>query len=80
MGVCVEMTRGVESQISRDDVKRVIEEVMDGGSKAVAMRKRAVAVGELIRAALTEEDGRKGSSLKALDDFVDTLLSLRPSA
>ncbi|KAG6408362.1 hypothetical protein SASPL_131367 [Salvia splendens] len=48
MGVCVEMTRGVESQISREDVKRVIEEVMDGGSKAVEMRKKAVAVGELI--------------------------------
>ncbi|KAG6406061.1 hypothetical protein SASPL_133657 [Salvia splendens] len=76
MGVCVEMTRGVESQISREDVKRVIEEVMDGGSKAVEMRKKVVAVGELIRAALTEEDG---SSLKALDDFVDTLLSLTPS-
>ncbi|XP_057779483.1 UDP-glycosyltransferase 92A1-like [Salvia miltiorrhiza] len=77
MGVCVEMTRGLESSISREDVKRVIEEVIGGESKAEEMRKKAAEIGELIRAALTEEGERKGSSLKAIDDFVAALLSLR---
>ncbi|KAH6767943.1 hypothetical protein C2S51_013279 [Perilla frutescens var. frutescens] len=77
MGVCVEMTRGVESSISREEVRRVIETVMGGGSKAAEMREKAGGIGEMIRAALTEEDGRKGSSLKAMDDFVADLLSHR---
>lgn len=77
MGVCVVMTRGVESSLSREEVKRVIEGVMGGGSEAEEMRRKAAEIGELIRAALTEEEGRKGSSLEALDDFVATLVSLR---
>lgn len=77
MGVCVELTRGVESSISREEVRSVIETVMGGGSKAVEMREKAGEIGEMIRAALTEEDGRKGSSLQAMDDFVTALLSHR---
>lgn len=77
MGVCVEVSRGVESRLSREDVKRVIETVMDEGRKAAEMREKAAEIGEWIRAALTEEEGRRGSSLAAMDDFVAALLSLR---
>lgn len=74
--MCVEMSRGVESSLSREDVKRVIEMVMGEGRKAAEMREKAAEIRELIRAALTEEEGRRGSSLAAMDDFVAALLSL----
>ncbi|GFQ06733.1 UDP-glycosyltransferase 92a1 [Phtheirospermum japonicum] len=73
MGVCVEITRGVDSEISREMVKEVVERVMGGGEKAEEMRKKASQIGELIRASLSEE----GSSNKALDHFVSALLSKR---
>ncbi|KAL3829254.1 hypothetical protein ACJIZ3_018056 [Penstemon smallii] len=75
MGVCVELTRGVQSSISRDGVKKVIEMVMGEGSKGEEMKKKAGEIGELIRGAVIEEGSHKGSSLKAMDEFVNALLS-----
>lgn len=77
MGVCVELSRGKESSISREDVRKVIERVIGEGDEAEKMKKKAGEIGEMIRAALSkeEEDGRKGSSFKAMDDFVSALLS-----
>ncbi|KAK4387966.1 UDP-glycosyltransferase 92A1 [Sesamum angolense] len=75
MAVCVEITRGVESSISRDEVREVIERVMGGGHKAEEMKKKAGEIGELIRAALSEEGTQKGSSHRAMDDFVSALLT-----
>lgn len=76
MGVCVEITRGVDSGITREDVRRVIEAVVGGGD-GEEMRRKAAEIGGLIRAALKDEAGRKGSSLNAMDQFVATLLSPR---
>ncbi|VFQ92309.1 unnamed protein product [Cuscuta campestris] len=82
MGVCVELTKGVRSNLERSDVKRVVDLVL--GSRE--MREKAGRVRELIRGAVKEEeedddedqsDGCKGSSLQALDDFISTLLSKR---
>ncbi|KAL8491947.1 hypothetical protein ACS0TY_023520 [Phlomoides rotata] len=75
MGVCVELSRGKESTINREDVRKVIERVIGEGDEAEKMKKSAGEIGELIKAALSEEQGRKGSSLKAMDDFVSVLLS-----
>ena len=79
MGVCVELTRGVQTSIGREEVKRVIEVVMDKKEKGKGeeMRKKAVEIGELIKAALREdnEQHKKGSSIQAMDNFVSTLLS-----
>lgn len=72
MGVCVELTRGVGSEISREEVKRVIETVMSG-DKAEEMKRKAGEIGELIRAALTDDGVKIGSSCKVMDDFVSTL-------
>ncbi|KAL6512911.1 hypothetical protein OROHE_019701 [Orobanche hederae] len=69
MGVCVEITSGVESKISGEEVKRVIETVMGGGDKAEDMKIKAAKVKELIMGgAMSEED--------PMDDFVSALLSL----
>ncbi|KAL3724441.1 hypothetical protein ACJRO7_029587 [Eucalyptus globulus] len=76
MGVCVELTRGVESQIEAEEVKRVIETVMEEEGKGGEMRQRATAVMEQMRQAVKEgsDDDDKGSSLKAIDEFVRTIL------
>ncbi|KAA8527325.1 hypothetical protein F0562_034578 [Nyssa sinensis] len=77
MGVSIELTRGVESTIVKEEVKRVIELVMNRKGKGGEMKKKSVEIGELIRAAVREEGGHKGSSLQAMDDFISTLLSLQ---
>uniref|UniRef100_A0A5B7CC57 Glycosyltransferase n=1 Tax=Davidia involucrata TaxID=16924 RepID=A0A5B7CC57_DAVIN len=77
MGVCIELTRGVQTSIVKEEVKRVIEFVMDRKGKGGEMKRKSVEIGELIRAAVREEGGHKGSSLQAMDDFVSTLLSNR---
>ncbi|KAJ4835476.1 hypothetical protein Tsubulata_035670 [Turnera subulata] len=77
MGVSVELTRGVESKIEAKEVKEVVETVMDKSGKGGDMMKKAVEIGEQIRAAVREGGDQKGSSLKAVDDLVSTLLSKR---
>ncbi|XP_010069359.2 LOW QUALITY PROTEIN: crocetin glucosyltransferase 3 [Eucalyptus grandis] len=75
MGVCIELACGVESRIEAEEVKRVIEMVMEGEGEGGEMRKRANAVMGQMREAVKEgSDDDKGSSLKALDDFVRTIL------
>ncbi|XP_059654746.1 UDP-glycosyltransferase 92A1-like [Cornus florida] len=77
MGVCVELSRGVQSSIMKEEVKKVIETVMDKKGRGEEMKKKAVEIKELIKAAVREEEGHKGSSLQAMDDFIATLLSQR---
>lgn len=75
MGVCIELACGVESRIEAEEVKRVIEIVMEEEGEGGEMRKRANAVMGQMREAVKEgSDDDKGSSLKALDDFVRTIL------
>ena len=73
MGVAVELTRGNQGGVVRKEVKRVIELVMDKKGKGKEVKKKATEIGEKMRAALREE----GSALKAMDDFVSTMLSKR---
>ncbi|XWS09312.1 hypothetical protein CRYUN_Cryun40dG0074700 [Craigia yunnanensis] len=75
MGVAVELTRGIPSSISREEVKKVIELVMDKEGKRGDMKKKAQEIAEHIRAAVSEEGDEKGSSIKALDDFVSAIIT-----
>ncbi|KAG6725997.1 hypothetical protein I3842_02G059000 [Carya illinoinensis] len=77
MGVSVELTRGIQSVIEAKEVKRIIESAMDEPRKGEDMRKKAAEVEELMKLAVREEGEEKGSSLKALDDFVRTVLYKR---
>ncbi|ONI29070.1 hypothetical protein PRUPE_1G179000 [Prunus persica] len=77
MGVSVELTRGVQSVIVGKEVKRLIDLVMDKGGEGGEMRKKAGAIKAQIRAAIREEAEFKGSSAKAMDDFLETILSAR---
>ncbi|BBG93522.1 UDP-Glycosyltransferase superfamily protein [Prunus dulcis] len=77
MGVSVELTRGVQSKIVGEEVKGVIDLVMDENGKGEEMRKNAAVIKEKIRASIRDDDEEKGSSVKAVDDFVAALLSKR---
>jgi hypothetical protein len=77
MGLSVELSRGIQSVIVGKEVKRVIELVMDEEGKGEDMRKKAAQVKEQIWSAIRDEGEERGSSVKALDDFVTTILSRR---
>ncbi|OMP00308.1 Pectinesterase, catalytic [Corchorus capsularis] len=74
MGVAVELTRGLQSSISREQVKKVIQMVMDKQGKGGDMKKKAQEIAKHIRAAVREEGKEKGSSIQALDDFISTII------
>lgn len=77
MGVAVELARGLQAVVIAKEVKTVIETAMDKEGRGGEMRKKAVVIREKIRAAVREERGVKGSSVKAMDDFIETILSKR---
>ncbi|KAI3886485.1 hypothetical protein MKW92_010278 [Papaver armeniacum] len=75
MGISVELARGFEGEISSDDVKRVVEQVMDS-SKGQEMRNKAIVIAKKISAAMIEDEAgghQKGSSITSLDDFLATV-------
>ncbi|XP_010241747.1 PREDICTED: UDP-glycosyltransferase 92A1-like [Nelumbo nucifera] len=76
MGVCVELARGPDSRVLSEEVERVIELVMGEGEKGKEMKMKASEAAKKIRAAVREGD-QLGSSVKALDDFLQTALSKR---
>ncbi|XVF29338.1 hypothetical protein REPUB_Repub15cG0112200 [Reevesia pubescens] len=75
MGVSVELTRGMHSTISGEEVKKVIVLVMDNEGKGGDMKKKAEAIAEHVRAAVREEGQEKGSSIKALDEFISAIIT-----
>jgi len=70
-GVAVELTRTVETTISGREVKKVIEIVMEKEGKGKEMKEKAKEIAWHMRKAITE----KGSSVRAMDDLVRTILS-----
>lgn len=77
MEVSVELTRGVQSEIKVEEVKRVIEMVMEEKGKGGEMREKAAEIAVRISAAMNEEGEEKGSSIRAMDDFVSAVLRKR---
>ncbi|PWA75223.1 UDP-glucuronosyl/UDP-glucosyltransferase [Artemisia annua] len=74
MGVCVVLTRGVHSRLEKEEVRSVIEAVMDKSEdgKGESMRRKASELGDMIR---TSIQMNKGSSYKAMNDFMSTIIS-----
>ncbi|KAL6002195.1 hypothetical protein ACLOJK_037643 [Asimina triloba] len=73
LGVCVEMARGNSADIGTNDVERVIELVMGGTNKWEEMKKKALQLKEMIELAVREDEECKGSSAKALDEFLKAI-------
>ncbi|KAF8395865.1 hypothetical protein HHK36_019820 [Tetracentron sinense] len=72
LGVCVEVARGIDDRIEAGDVVRSVKLVLES-EKGEEMRKKAEVLREEMVRAVSEVEGVKGSSLRALDDFVETL-------
>ncbi|XP_042520437.1 crocetin glucosyltransferase 3-like [Macadamia integrifolia] len=79
MGVCVVLTRGVESWVGREEVERVVKMVMSKEGKGEEMKRKAMQIAEKIRDSVREDGNQKGSSLKALDGFLETVVLSRES-
>ncbi|POO03401.1 UDP-glucuronosyl/UDP-glucosyltransferase [Trema orientale] len=75
MGVSLELPRGSESCVGEEEVKKVVDLAMDGNGKGGKMRKEAFVIKEQIRDAIRVEGQLKGSSVKALDDFLGFVLT-----
>ncbi|KAL9234614.1 hypothetical protein vseg_009468 [Gypsophila vaccaria] len=76
MGVAVEVARGVDGEVGREKVRRVIDMVLDRaeGSVGSEMKRKAVALGRQLRDAVVEREGEgKGSS--GMNDFLEFVLS-----
>ncbi|XP_058073088.1 UDP-glycosyltransferase 92A1-like [Magnolia sinica] len=65
MGVCVEVVRGMEENVVGQKEGRVIGLVMGGTEKGEEMKKKAMAVREMMKAAVKDH----GSSVNTLKDF-----------
>ncbi|PKA51761.1 Crocetin glucosyltransferase 3 [Apostasia shenzhenica] len=77
MGVAVELARGVTGDLDGGKVERVVRTVMKG-EKGREMRERAARCREMIKAAMEEEAGEeheKGSSLRAIDELLQTAMA-----
>ncbi|XP_076957385.1 UDP-glycosyltransferase 92A1-like [Bidens hawaiensis] len=74
VGVCVVLARGVHSKITKEEVSKVINVVLDETEGGIGedMRKKAGKFGELIRASVKDD---KGSSYRAMDGFLSTVHS-----
>lgn len=78
MGVCVEVARGKSNEVRHEDIAAKIELVMnETQQKGKEMRRKAFEAREMIRNAIKDEEGFKGSSVKAMDEFFSAALSMR---
>jgi len=77
VGVCVEVARGKSCEVRCEDIADKIELVMNETKTGKEMRRRASQAMEMIKTAMKDEKGGKGSSVKAMDDFFSAALSMR---
>ncbi|KAK1412875.1 hypothetical protein QVD17_34455 [Tagetes erecta] len=75
MGVCVVLARWADSRITKEEVSRVINMVLDNSKsgKGDVMRKKANEIKELMRAGV---EINKGSSYNALNNFLTRCFSI----
>ncbi|KAJ9164401.1 hypothetical protein P3X46_023979 [Hevea brasiliensis] len=77
IGVCVEVGRGKTCEVRHDVLARKIELVMNETEKGIEMRRRVCEVRDMIKKAIKAEEGCKGSSAKAMDEFLNAALLMR---
>lgn len=92
LGVCVEVARGTNFEVRCEDFMEKINLVMGEesensdsrgvesvniNSRGVQMRRKACEVKEMIREAVRDGEGLKGSSIKAMEDFLDAALLMK---
>ncbi|KAM2350611.1 hypothetical protein ACFXTH_005536 [Malus domestica] len=70
VGVCVEVARGKSCEVQKENIVAKLESVMNETEKGKQMRRKASEAKEIIRDAMKDEEGYKGCSTKALEDFL----------
>lgn len=70
VGVCIEVARGKTCEVKHEDIAAKIELVMNETEKGKSMRRKALEAREILFDAMKDEDEYKGSSVKAMDDFL----------
>ncbi|XP_022756273.1 UDP-glycosyltransferase 92A1 [Durio zibethinus] len=80
VGVCVEVARGKACEVNHEDVAAKIELVMSDCEKGKEIRRKASQVREMIKNAMKDEKGFKGSSVKAMDNFFNAARTMRGQA
>lgn len=80
LGVEVELARGSKAEIRGVDVARVVGCLMDGESeKGWEIRKTAKRIAEVMKAAVRDDELCKGSSIQAIENFIQTALTRKKS-
>lgn len=77
MGVCVEIARGPVCDVRHEEIIRKIELVMYNTEKRKDMRKKCCDVRNMMKDAIRDEEGFRGSSVKAMDEFFNAAFSMR---
>ncbi|KAJ4724185.1 Glycosyltransferase [Melia azedarach] len=77
--VCVEVARGMNFEVLKEDMVEKIELVMNETPKGKEMRRKASEVKEIIENAVRNEENFQGSSVKAMDQFLNAALMMRES-
>ncbi|GMP88232.1 hypothetical protein CsSME_00040291 [Camellia sinensis var. sinensis] len=74
LGLCVGVASG-SSEVNHKDIVTMIDLVMGGSTKGKDMKNKACEVMETLNNAKNDEKGFKGSSAKAMQDFLYAALS-----
>lgn len=67
----MEIARGIRVAVGHEDLMAKIELVMNETKKGKAMRRKAWEMKKMIDNAMKDEDVWKGSSVKAMDEFLN---------
>lgn len=77
IGVCVEIARGTSCEVRHEEIVSKLELVMNETEKRKEMKKKASEVKKIIENATKEEENVKGSSTKAMDEFLNAAFMMR---
>ncbi|CAL5426210.1 unnamed protein product [Camellia sinensis] len=77
IGVCVEVARGFNVEVRHQDIVEKIELVMGQSEQGKELRRKAGEIKEMIEDAIRDQDGFKGSSVKAMDQFLNAALFMK---
>ena len=76
VGVSVEVARGPNCEVKHEDIEKKIELVMNiETEKGKEMRRKASEIRDMMKDAIRDEEGFKGSSAKAMDEFFNAAFS-----
>ncbi|PIN18961.1 UDP-glucuronosyl and UDP-glucosyl transferase [Handroanthus impetiginosus] len=66
--ICVEVARGINFEAAEEDIVEKIEMVM--GEKGEEIRRRCLEIKDVVKDAIRDEEGYKGSSVKAVEELL----------